>query len=62
MSVLKDIGQKVRGKVQEVEGEIDQRTGRPLSGAVKKIKGKYNNISADLKMDLKKEKMRRRAL
>ena len=54
MSIAKNITQKVKGKVQEVEGEIDEHSGRPIAGIVKKIKGRYNDKSADAKMDVER--------
>ncbi|MEN9328662.1 MAG: hypothetical protein RI947_1470 [Candidatus Parcubacteria bacterium] len=48
-----DLEQKTKGIVQQVKGEIETRTGRPIKGAFDKMKGKANETIADIKMKAK---------
>jgi len=45
---LYDIGNKIKGIAQDAEGTIEMKTGRPLSGAINKIRGKTNQAMANL--------------
>jgi uncharacterized protein YjbJ (UPF0337 family) len=50
MSYIDNVGQKIKGKVQQVEGELNQMQGKRVKGGVQKLKGKLNVTAADIKM------------
>ncbi len=54
MGDLSDIGQKIKGKVQVIKGDINQKRGKGIKGGMQKIKGKFNQTVADTKMKAKK--------
>lgn len=53
MSLLSDANQKLKGKVQQVQGTYYQQTGKPLKGISLKLKGKINEAVADAKLKTK---------
>jgi uncharacterized protein YjbJ (UPF0337 family) len=50
MNDLDDIGQKIKGKAQQLSGEIKNQTGDKMGGPWDKIKGNVNETIADIKM------------
>lgn len=56
MNKINIIGQKIKGKVQQFKGRIEDASGHPVKGAISKIKGKANEISADVKMKIEKSR------
>jgi len=43
------LGQKIKGKTQQVKGGIEIASGHPIKGRVDKIRGKINEMSADIR-------------
>jgi hypothetical protein len=62
MTDVKAIGQKIRGKAKQVQGEINQRQGgtRGAKGGLQKMVGKLDEVMADAKLKLEKEREERR--
>ena len=60
MSDLDDIGQKIKGKAQQLKGEMNQERGRGVKGGLQKLKGKVNETIADAKLKAKYDKDRDR--
>jgi uncharacterized protein YjbJ (UPF0337 family) len=58
MGDLKDVGQKIKGKAQQVQGELNQERGEGLKGGIQKLKGKANEAMADTKLKTRNEKQR----
>jgi hypothetical protein len=62
MGELGDLGQKVKGKLQKVKGNIQQNTsssddfGAKIKGGVSKIKGELNETAADVKINSRRRK------
>lgn len=50
MVKLKNISQKIKGKLQQIKGGVEISAGEPIKGNINKLKGKTNEISADIKM------------
>lgn len=50
MKNLRNIGEKIHGKVQQVKGSIEVSRGHYLKGNLDKLKGKVTEMTADLKM------------
>lgn len=50
MADLDEIGQKIKGKAQQLSGEIKHQTGDEAGGTWDKIKGNVNETIADFKM------------
>jgi uncharacterized protein YjbJ (UPF0337 family) len=50
MRTLDSVRLKVKGKVQQVQGDMQIRSGRKLEGVGNKIKGKINETISDLKI------------
>lgn len=46
---LNIIGQKVKGQIQQVKGNIENESGQHIKGAIDKLRGKANVIEADLR-------------
>jgi uncharacterized protein YjbJ (UPF0337 family) len=55
MGDLEDIGQKIKGKAQQMKGEIEQNMGNQTHGTWDKIKGTANKKIADFKINSKKD-------
>lgn len=49
MSKLLITGQKLIGKLQQAKGEVEVSLGEPLKGNVDKLRGKANEIEANIK-------------
>lgn len=58
MSDLDDIGQKIKGKAQQVKGEFNQQRGQGLKGGFQKLKGKVNEAIADEKINARRKRAR----
>ena len=52
MIKLNNINQKLKGKLQQVKGDIEIASGKPIKGNINKLKGKTNETSADIKMKI----------
>lgn len=61
MGTLHDVGQKIKGKAQQVQGNINQNTGHGLKGGIQKLKGKANEAIADTKLRARRGRPRRKA-
>jgi uncharacterized protein YjbJ (UPF0337 family) len=53
MSYIDDVGQKIKGKVQQAEGDFNQMRGKNVKGGIQKIKGKLNETAADIKIKVR---------
>lgn len=53
MSDLDDIGQKIKGKAQQLQGDFNQKRGQGVKGGFQKLKGKVNEAIADSKLKSK---------
>lgn len=56
MGKLNIVSQKVKGKVQQVKGKIEVASGQHIKGNIDKLRGKANEISADVKMKVEDSK------
>lgn len=52
--MLHAIGRKIRGKAQQVQGTIQQNRGQGLKGGIQKLKGKTNELLADVELNANK--------
>lgn len=59
MSDVDDIGQKIKGKAQQLKGDFNQERGQNIKGGVQKLKGKVNETIADAKLNAKHPKENR---
>ncbi len=65
MGEFGDLGQKMKGKLQKVKGNIQQNTsasddfGTKIKGGVSKIKGTLNETAADIKINSRRSRLRR---
>lgn len=50
MGTINNIGQKIKGNLQQVKGKIESATGQGVKGKISEIRGKANVLEADLKM------------
>lgn len=50
MSLLDDVGQKVKGKVEKTKGEVNQQQGEGIKGGMQKIQGEVDDTMADAKL------------
>lgn len=50
MGKLNIVSQKIKGKAQQIKGDIEVALGEPIKGNIDKLKGKANETSADIKM------------
>ena len=55
MSKIDDVGQKIKGNVQQAEGEINRLRGKKIKGGIQKLKGKINVAAADIKLKTKEK-------
>ncbi len=62
MTAIRDYGQKMRGKLKQVEGGINQRQGglKGMKGGLQKLQGKLDETLADMK--IRSNRRRRRAI
>lgn len=49
MGKLNIVSQKLKGKLQQVKGGIEGSLGQHMKGDIDKLRGKANEISADVK-------------
>jgi len=58
MTDVKAIGQKMGGKMKQLEGDINQHHGgmHGVKGGLQKLSGKLDEVMADAKMQIDKEK------
>jgi uncharacterized protein YjbJ (UPF0337 family) len=56
MGKIQIISQKIKGQAQEVKGEIEVAVGEPIHGNIDKVRGKANEIAANIKMNIKNSK------
>ncbi len=49
-------GQKITGVAQQVKGDFEVKTGHHIKGMIDKVRGKANEIEADLKNKLEDAK------
>lgn len=54
MDYIDDAGQKIKGKAEEIKGEINQKRGKGVKGGMQKIKGKARQKMAEEKMKARK--------
>ena len=52
MSKLNIVSQKLKGKIQQVKGEVEGALGQHIKGDIDKLRGKANEFEADMKMKL----------
>lgn len=50
MGKLNIVSQKLKGKIQQVKGKIEVASGQHIKGNIDKLRGKANEIEADMKM------------
>jgi uncharacterized protein YjbJ (UPF0337 family) len=50
MVKINDIGQKIKGNMQQVKGKIEYASDQHLKGKIDEISGKANVLESDLKM------------
>jgi len=55
---IKDVGQKIKGKVEQAEGDINQKRGKGVKGGLQKVKGKLRETVADTKLKAREEEMK----
>lgn len=53
MNNLDAVGQKLKGKAQQLQGEINQQSGNNIKGGMQKLKGKANESMADARLKMK---------
>lgn len=56
MGTLDDLGQKLKGKAQQVKGDFNQERGQGLKGGIQKLKGKVNETVADSKLKSRQDR------
>lgn len=61
MGDLRDIGQKLKGKAQQLKGELNQQQGQGVKGGFQKLKGKVNEVLADEKLRARANRRRTRS-
>lgn len=54
MAIIANVGQKLKGKAQQVKGSLQVASGQQIKGNISKLRGKANELSADLKMEADK--------
>lgn len=52
MVKIKHVNQKLKGKLQQIKGDIQIANNQPVKGKVNKIKGKINEAAADVKIKI----------
>jgi hypothetical protein len=50
MGMIQNVSQKVKGKAQQIKGGIEIASGQKLKGNIDKLRGKANELDANLKM------------
>ncbi len=59
MSTVDDISQTIKGKTQQIQGEIQQQRGNGVKGGISKLKGKTNEAIGRAKLRSEKERKTR---
>lgn len=54
MGYLDDAVEKIKGKAEEIKGDINQERGKGIKGGLQKIKGKMRQKVADANMRAKR--------
>ncbi len=55
---MKGFQQKVKGKLEQMQGEVNQHTNKGGKGGMQKVKGKIDEIAGDVKMKVNEEKLK----
>jgi uncharacterized protein YjbJ (UPF0337 family) len=58
MVKINNIGQKIKGNMQQVKGKVEDVSGQHLKGKIDEIRGKANVFAADSKMEVDNSKVR----
>jgi uncharacterized protein YjbJ (UPF0337 family) len=58
MVKINDIGQKIKGNIQQVKGKAEDVSGQHLKGKIDEIRGKANVLAADSKMKVDNSKVK----
>jgi uncharacterized protein YjbJ (UPF0337 family) len=61
VELTNDLGQKIKGKTQQLKGDLQIRNGNSVEGGLKKAEGKINEFFADTKIKAKTSERRRTA-
>ena len=56
MTTLDTVGQKLKGKGQQIKGKIEVASGQHLKGNIDTLRGKANELEADVKMKVDNSK------
>ena len=56
MGKLNIVGQKLKGKSQQLKGKIEYASGQHMKGNMDKLRGKSNEFIADIKMKVEDAK------
>ena len=56
MGTIKNITQKIKGKLEQIDGTVKQQSGNPVEGTLEKIKGKINDTVASAKLNNESDK------
>lgn len=51
-SKLDITGQKIKGIAQQIQGDIEIKSGHKVKGTINKVRGKANEIEADLRNEV----------
>lgn len=51
MGTIDDVAEKIKGKTQQLNGNVEQHTGHEEHGLWEKTKGKVNETVADIMLD-----------
>ena len=49
MGKINNVGQKIKGNLQQLKGKIEIATGQHVRGKISEIRGKANVVAADIK-------------
>jgi uncharacterized protein YjbJ (UPF0337 family) len=52
MVKIKHVNQKLKGKLQQITGDIQIANNQPVKGNINRLKGKANEAVADIKSDI----------
>lgn len=51
-SKLDITGQKIKGIAQQIQGDVQIKSGKKIEGTINKVRGKANEIEADLRNEV----------
>jgi len=57
MITVNNVGQKLKGKAQQIKGKIEVASGQHAKGNIDKLRGKANEFEADVKMKVDNSKV-----